>query len=414
MHTQWMCWSLPAILAGLTGLSLAAPLSFNAALDLAEQQAPGLAADTAQIAAAHLAAIPAGALPDPKLFVGVDNYPVSGAERWQLNSDGMTMRKFGLTQEVPNAAKRSARIELAEADVDIAEAQRRIEQLAVRRNTALAWLDRYYLERKLVVFDELDHENRILAAAVQAQLAAGRGQVADVVMPKQEAAQLADRRDDLVRDLAKARANLRRYVGAAADELLLGEPPPLALDALHLREHVHQHPELLAYTAETRKAEAELQAARAEKKPDWGVELAYQHRAPQFGDMVSLQFNIDLPIFAAARQDPLIAAKQQQLARIDGEREDLLRGHTDELENSLADHEALARQLERAEHTLLPLAQQKVDLQYTSYKAGSSDLSAVLAARRELVDQRLRIIDLESQGAAIAVRLFFAYGESAP
>jgi len=89
----------------------------------------------------------------------------------------------------------------------------------------------------------------------------------------------------------------------------------------------------------------------------------------------------------------------------------MLRDHTNELENDLADYQTLTRQLERANQTALPLAQQKVDLQYAGYRSGKSDLTTVLTARREIVDQRLKIIDIEAQRTAMAAQLYFAYGE---
>jgi outer membrane protein TolC len=391
----------------------AAPLSFNAALDLAERQSPSLAANAAQIDAAQSAAIPAGALPDPKLFIGVDNLPVTGADRGQLNRDFMTMQKIGVMQDIPNADKRKAREEVAEAGIGVAAAQRKITRTKLRRDAAIAWLNVYYVERKFALFDELDQENKTLSAAVKAQIGSGRGPVADAVMPRQEAAQLADRRDDLARDRAKARAALRRFVGTDANEPLAGEPPLFANEADSLRHQLHRHPELQAFAAETRKAEAEVHEADAMKHSDWGVELAYQKRAPQFSDMVSVQFTFELPIATAHRQDPLIAAKQAELTRIEAEREAMLRDHANELENDLADYAALTRQLERAEQTSLPLAREKVELQTAGYKAGKGDLSAVLAARRELIDQRLKTIELDAQRAAIAAQLHFSYEEAA-
>src|SRR6185369_3076391 len=104
-----------------------------------------------------------------------------------------------------------------------------------------AWLNRYYLEQRGALFDELDRENQLFAQVVQAQLAGGRGMPADAVLPKQEAAQIADRRDELAAEITKSKAVLKRRVGAAAEEPLQGEPPPLALDSQHLREHVHEH-----------------------------------------------------------------------------------------------------------------------------------------------------------------------------
>lgn len=413
MSKHWIFRVLPLLLAGLLGIAHAGPLSFKAALELAEQQSPNMAANTAQYQAAQASAIPAGALPDPKLFVGVENYPVSGMDSGHLKRDFMTMQKFGVMQEVPNSAKRKAREDIAGAGIEIASAQRLVLRQQLRRDTSVAWLNRYYLERKVSLFDELDRENKRLADAVRAQIAGGKSPAADAVMPRQEAVQLADRRDELTRDLTKARAVLRRLIGTAADGGIAGEPPVLSVSGEHLHRQLEQHPELLAFAAGTRKAEAEVREADAMKRSDWGVALAYQKRAPEFGDMVSVQLTFDLPIATGRRQDPLIAAKRLELNRIDAEREAMLREHVNQLENELADYAALTNQLERAEKVALPLAQEKVDLQTAGYKAGRGDLSAVLAARRELIDQRLKVIELQSQRAAMAAQLHFAYGDIA-
>lgn len=412
MSSRWINLFQTLLLAGFVSLDQAAPLSFNTALDIAEHQSPGIASNEALIRATQSAVIPASALPDPKLVAGVDNYPVSGTEAGRFTSDPMTMQRFGVMQEVPNANKRQARNEVALANVEVAEAQRRVARLKVRREAAVAWINRYYLERKLSLFDELARENQMLADVIKAQTASGRGPVADAVLSGQEAVQLADRRDDLSRDLAKARAALRRLVGGDADESLAGSPPVLNINGDQLQQHLHQHPELRAFEAETRRAEAQVREVDSTKHSDWSVELDYQRRAPQFGDMVSIQFTFDLPISPSTRQDPLIAAKQQELSRIDADREGMLRDHANELANELADYAALASQLERAHQTALPLAQEKVELLTASYKTSKVDLSAVLAARRDLIDQRLKIIDLENQRASMAAQLYFAYEES--
>lgn len=397
--------------ACLAGLAQAAPLGFLAALDRAERQSPSLAARSAQIDAARFSAVTADALPDPKLFVGVDNLPVTGPDRGSLSRDFMTMQKIGVVQDVPNADKRHARAVAAVAETDLAEAERRVERLRVRRATALAWLTRYFLERRLALFGELDQENRILAAAVRAQFSANRAQPADTVMPKQEAAQLADRRDELVRDLAKAKSDLRRFVGADADEPLSGEPPDFSIDPDHLRQHVHHHPELVVFEPMARKAQAQVQEAEAMKKSDWSVQAGYQRRGPQYSDMASVQVTFDLPFFTKTRQDPQIAARREELVRIDAEREAMLRDHTAELESELANYTLLSRQLDRVSQTWLPLAQEKVELQLAGYRVGKSDIAAVLAARRELIDLRLKRIEIEGQRAAVAATVYFAYGE---
>jgi hypothetical protein len=132
MTAHWMRLPLQLSLAGLVGLTQAAPLTFNAALDQAVNTSPVLAAQRAQVGAAQSAAIPANAA-DPKLFVGIDNYPVSGMDAGHLKRDFMTMQKVGVMQEFPNADKRRARAEVASAEIEAAEAQSRVAASRVRR-----------------------------------------------------------------------------------------------------------------------------------------------------------------------------------------------------------------------------------------------------------------------------------------
>src|SRR3546814_5218838 len=64
----------------------------------------------------------AGQLPAPKLGLGIDNFPVSGPPAGSFVEDSMTMARLGISQEVPNAAKRRARSSRARTDVQAAEA----------------------------------------------------------------------------------------------------------------------------------------------------------------------------------------------------------------------------------------------------------------------------------------------------
>ena len=398
----------------VAGAARAAPLSFTAALDRAERLSPAVAAKTAQWDAARAAATSADALPDPKLFVGIDNLPVTGPDSGSLSRDFMTMQKIGVMQDVPNSDKRRARLDAATAAIVLAEIERRAERLKVRSETAQAWIKRHSQEQRKALFDELDRENRLLVTAVRAQLAAGSVQAADVVMAKQEALQLADRRDELTRDLVKSKAALRRYVGAEADEPLAGDMPILVVDEGPLRQHLGHHPDLAAFEPMTQVAQAQLHEAEAAKQSDWGVQLGYQKRGPQFSDMVSVQFTFDLPIFTRTRQEPAIAVKQQELLRIDAEREEMLRDHTAELDSALADYALLARQFERLENDSLPLAKQKVDLQLAAYRSGKGDISSLLAARREWIELQMKRIDIEGQRATVAAQLIYTYGAVQP
>ena len=416
MNSKCYCtgWSLVAGLAAsvLALPSLAAALTLDEALQLAENNAPSLTAQDAKIQAASSAAIPAGELPDPKLLLGVQNYPIGGPDRWSIDQDFMTMQMVGVSQEMPNSAKRKARIEVADAAINRAAAERRVERLKVRQATALAWINSFSVERKDALFQDFYKENRLLADTVRAQIAGGRAQPADAVTPKQEAAQLEEQQDDLIRQRAQARAALKRWIGPAANDKPVGSLPEWPVEASGYSHKLQHHPELAAFEPMTREAQAKVREAEAEKQSDWSWEVDYQHRGRQFGDMVSVQLSWDLPLFPDSRQNPKIAAKHAELNQLEAEREALSREHTQQLEDELADYERLNRAVHRTQDSLLPLAKEKVELSMASYRSGKGDLSSVVAARRELIEARLKQIDVEEQPALTSARLYFAYGES--
>ncbi len=400
--------SAPAAWA-LAALCAAAParagLSLDAATRLALDQAPALLAQQQQLAGAQQAQPAAALLPDPRLNVGVENLPLQGADRGSLTRDGMTMQRIGLMQEVPNRAKREARALGAQARVDRERALLAAAGLAVQRDAALAWLAVRYAQRRVEQLGALERENALLQDTLGARIAAGKAQPAERTMARQEALALADRRDDAERDVAKARASLRRWVGARADEALQGEPPMPPLDAQAVRDGLHLHAEIAPYAAQQAQARAEAAEADAERRGDWAWEVAYARRGPQYGDMVSFQISFDLPWQTGRRQASLAAAKAREVQRVDAEREEMLRRHREELDGQLAELAALDAQQARLQAQGLPLAAERVALALAAYEAGRGDLAAVLAARREAVETRLRGIDLDAKRAALRVRL---------
>lgn len=391
--------------------AVAAPLTLDAALSLAERNAPSLAAQNARIDAARAAAIPAGELPDPKLILALDNVPISGPDRLSLRRDFMTMQRVGLMQEVPNRAKRRARVDQAEAAIARTEIERTTELLNIRRETALAWIGRLTAERKLAIFTEFERENTLLADAVRARIAGGRGRPAEGVMPRQEALALAARRDELITQRRRAAAALQRWIGAEYDATPAGDWPTWPVTRATLQQRFAHHPELTAFEPMLRMADAEVREAEAGKTPDWGVELAYQKRGEPYDDMVSVQLSFDLPVFAARRQDPRIAEKRAERLRLASEREAVLRAHAEMLEADLSEYERLERAVQRQRDTLLPLLQEKIALSLASYRASTTELTELIAARRELIEERLKLVELEGARAQTAARLHFTYGQ---
>jgi outer membrane protein TolC len=163
-----------------------------------------------------------------------------------------------------------------------------------------------------------------------------------------------------------------------------------------------------------RQAGADVAAARAEKRPDWSWEVAYQHRDPMWGDMVSLEGTMSLPLFGRKRQDPVIAARTETASRVRIEREATRRALVAQLEADLADHVMHHDRLMRARSALVPLAKRKADLERSSYAAGTASLSDVLQAFIGLAEARVDALDREADVVRDAVRINLTYEISNP
>jgi cobalt-zinc-cadmium efflux system outer membrane protein len=395
-RAAWLLLGLPSVAS--------AGLSFDETTRLAREQAPALQAQRSVLDGAQALLPTAATLPDPRLIVGLDNLPVTGADRFSTTADFMTMQRIGLMQEVPNTAKREARAAGAQARIERERATLAVTELAVRRDAALAWLAVYFAESRAARLADLERENQLLQDTLEARVASGQALPAERTMARIDALMIADRRDDALRDVERARASLRRWVGVRAGEPLEGGPPALQVSAEQLRAELHRHAELTPYDAMQAMARAEAREADAEQRGDWGWELVYSRR-PQYGDMMSFQLIFDLPWDRERRQQPKVIAKEREAARIEAERADTLRRHGEEIDAQLAELKALDAQHARLERQALALNTERVALTLASYQAGRGDLGAVLVARREAVETRLRLIDLDAQRAALRVRL---------
>lgn len=393
------------LLGSLLAASAHAALSLDDAATEALTQAPALRNQQLALDSARTASTAAATLPDPRLAVGVENLPISGMGRYSAVADGMTMQRIALMQDVPNAAKRAARAEGANAKATREQAMLVVARLATRRDAQLAWLGVHFAERKQAQLAALERENQLTLATLDARVASGKAMPTDKLMARQEALALADRHDEAARDVAKARATLRRWVGERANEPLTGTPPLQAQPADEARAAIHRHAELAPFDAMRAMADAEAREMDAEQRGDWAWEVAYQRRGPQYGDMVSFQISMDLPWQKERRQKPIADAKRIDAARVEAERQATLRLHQEELDGWLAEGQALQAQRDRLAGPGSSLAAERVALALSGYEAGRGDLASVLAARREAVETQLRLTDLDAQLAALNVRL---------
>jgi len=400
----------------LSAQAATAPLTLTEALAIADRESSLLAAQRSAIAAAEETTAAARELPDPKLKLGIDNLPADGPDRYSLTRDFMTMRKIGVAQEFVRGEKREIKGLRAENELQREQAMLGDARAALRRDVALPWLERYFAERMAAVVDEQYAETDLQRESLQAGLRAGKAQPADLLALQVNLQLLLDRRAEYRRQAARATALLSRWLGAESVRPLAALPTRL-LAAQHrdVATHAENHPHLQTLERQIDVARNDADLARAANKPDWGLEVAYAQRGPQYSNMLSVQVSIDLPLFQANRQDRSVAAKMAQVEQARALRVDALRQHQAEARATWADWEAATARLQRFDETLLPLSRERSQLALAAYRGGQGSLAAALEARRVEIELRLQQLQLAAeQGRAYAQLLYFLPQENQP
>jgi cobalt-zinc-cadmium efflux system outer membrane protein len=409
MRPTWL-FALSAMLAST---ALAAPLTYDNALKLADQTAPSLQAQAADVRAAQSSATSAGRLPDPKISVEAMDFPISGPLAGRPDLDNFSMVTLGVSQEVPNGSKRRAERTQAAAAISQAEAAQLLERRKVRIAAGLAWIDLYYAERRLAALDQVEQALTPMRNTAPAQLASGAERSSQTLEPQQLTAALADRRAELVAAVAMARAELGRWFDGAQVAEPAGDPPSETVDPVALRANLDDLPELRVRAAAIDHADADADLAKAGKRPDWGFGVGYSHRDPRFGDYLSAKVTVSLPIFGSTRQDPLIAARLEDVNSAVAEQRQTRRDLQAALESDLADDMMHHERLEQARDALVPLADRRARLETASYAAGTASLADVLTAALALAEAKVDLINREADVARDGVRIALTYGSDA-
>ncbi len=385
------------------------PQTFDEALALAAVNAPGIRASALGVDAARAAAPAAGRLPDPRLTFGLDGFPVTGPSAGQFDEDDFTILRIGVEQDVPSRARRRAEREIAEAAIDVAGAEASVTRREVQVATGLAWVDLFYAKRRLAALEDVLGTLQPLWSTAPAGVASGSYRPANALGPVQLKADLDDRRSSLVAEIEKARAELARWTGDSDPETA-GPPPQLDLVLTTLQGGLAELPRLRAYGAAARRADAEVDFARAGRRPDWSFEASYGRRDERFGDLFSVGASVRLPIFSGQRQDPIIAARAADALRVTAERQDAERVLTASLRSALAEHAMAHDQWVRSRDVVLPNVLQRSDLETASYAAGRAGIVEVLEAFTAVANARLDTLDREAAVMRQVVEITLTYG----
>jgi outer membrane protein TolC len=405
-----------AILLSLS-VTTACAEAATAALTLEEAQARALErsrslpAQDASIAAARELAHAAGRLPDPVLRAGIDNLPISGADRFSIGADFMTMRRIGVMQELPAAGKRRLRAAQFDRTADEAAAQKVATTARIQRDTALAWLDLYFARQMAGLAGEGVAQARLDLAAAEAAYRSGKGSQGDVFAARGRVAGAEDKESESAARVGTAQTMLARWAGPGADAAPASLPDidHVRLDPASLDRTLAHHPEIAVLDRQEAVARTEVELAEANRHPDWAVEVSLQERGRGYANMVSVGVSVPLPWDRKNRQDRELAAKIMRADSLRDEREETARAHVAELRAMFDEWRSGRERIARYRRELVPLAADGSAAVLAAYRGGKAALADVLAARRNELDVRGQALQLTLDTARRWAQLNFLY-----
>jgi len=404
-----MLFAMGAVVVSRQAIAAEPPLTLADAQRRAIERSRQLVSQDAAVTASREMAVAAGQLPDPVATLGINNLPINGSDAWSTTADFMTMRSVGVMQEFTRSEKREARAARFEREADKSIAEKKLTLAAIERDTALAWLDRYYAEAMIGILREQMQQARTEIEAAEATYRAGKGNLSDVVIARSALVGLDDRASELSRKAGTARIVLARWVGDVGQAPLGPRPAidEIRVDPRTLDADLVHHPGVAVLAMKEEIAATEVRLAQANKKADWSVAFMYSQRGPAFSNMISVNVSVPLQWDQANRQDREVAAKLAMLDQVRAEREDMVRSHAAEVRAMIAEWENDRERSERYGREIVPLANERTQATLAAYRGAKASLTDVLLARRNEIDVHLQALQLEMDTARLWAQLSF-------
>jgi len=400
-------FAIPVIVAALHSPAYAAldtPLTIAETEDLALAAEPGQLAMQARAAALGERAVVAGALPDPVLRMGINNFPIQSGG---FTTEGMTSAGVGIRQNFPSGSTRSIstrQFEFLASELNNGAEARGRNVLTAARS---AWLDAYFWGQAHDLVKESRPFFDDLATITRSWYAVGRKSQQDVLRAELELSRIDDRLIEIERQQARAQAVLGEWIGSDARRPVAAklpswdEPPPLN----SLIQNLSAHPTTMAADAQIAAREAGVELADQRSKPQWALDMAYSYRDGSLpngdprSDFISVGVTVGLPFFRSKSVDSTLSAALQEHSAAESSKIRLMRELQSRLEAEYSRWQDLSRRLALYEERILGQASENAQAAMLAYQSDSGDFADVMRGYIDDLNTRIEYIRLQVERA---------------
>lgn len=366
----------------------------------------------------------ASVLPDPIVSVGLLNLPTNG---FSFDQEPMTQLKLSASQMFPRGdtlALKEQRYLMSAIEQPYLRENRR-QQIALQ--ASILWLQAFEASANYkLVRDAKPLFNKLgdLVAASYAS-SVGKANQQDIIRAELELVRLNDRLIALESHKQVSVAKLSQYlyrtdVNATAKFLLQSDtqniqfptsmPPlqPYQSKALHkiaavspyeFHELVNQHPLILASEQRIRTSAVDIDIAKQDYKPQYGLNASYAMRddTPQGqsrADFFSVGVSVSLPLFSSSAQDAQVSAAKLNTEAIRTEKLLLMKELMASLQSAYAEYAGLQERAGVYQQQILPKIQQQAQAALIAYTNDSGDFAQVVRAKIDELDTQITLLNI--------------------
>ena len=403
----------PALTAVPTGA-----LRLDQLIALAERDNKDLQAARYAIDIARARLLQAGLRPNPRL-------DLAARSDFLFNNEGEYAISAAISQEFPIAGrilrqKDVARVDIALAETEVANAQRRVaEEIAAKVYRLLV------SQQQIATLDGLVGVEEKLANTTRSRFRAAEVSELDVNTVQLDMQRLMLERALLQSEQGSVTVALNTLIGRAPMMPLLVAGPLPSVDAVpELQQLQHraleQRPDFQAAMLGVDRAAAEKALARALRWQDWSVGLEFAQdkqvvsgAPPQGADRaIGVSLSIPLPLFN--KSQGLIAEADANRDQAQARVEALRLGILGEVAGAHAEVTRLQGLLTQYGKTLLPISERSVRLARQGYDMGLIPVFEVVQAQRQLAELNRSYLTTLDLFAQALVRLHAAAGDYSP
>lgn len=358
---------------------------------------PRLESASRKVLSAERAIPQAGALPDPRITLGLMNLPVNS---FAFDQEPMTGKQIAVMQMFPFPGKLSLSTDMAEFEAAAVQQQKQEVRNQIIQTVRRAYYDLYAVDRALETVQKNKELMEQLIRIVEIKYATGSGLQQDVLRAQVELSKLDD---DLIMWRQKrlvAAAHLNAVLNRpAASPIDVTSPNLEAPETMNLefspQEIERQRPLLIAWRERLNKAEAAVKLARKDLWPNITVGAGYSQRndlktGAKMYDFFSMSVTLDIPLFYKRKQNQKIAEKQLDFQAVEAHYANILNDVLADVEVQKAELERSRKRIELYEGGILLQARQSLESAQAGYQVGKVDFLNV-------VDNWMRLLNYELQ-----------------